>query len=112
MDTLGFPELLIIITVIIIAGLTILPFWKIFTKAGFSGGMSLTQFIPLVKIIAFFFLAFADWPIRRDERVTGVSPDSSSEPRRMTPRRWRQPWIVILAGLAFFFFFFASPSLF
>ena len=40
----------------------ILPFWKIFTKAGFPGWLSLLMFIPIANIIILFYLAFAEWP--------------------------------------------------
>jgi uncharacterized protein (DUF983 family) len=55
----GFSELLIIGLVIV------LPFWKIFSKAGYSPWLSLTMVIPLVNIIMLFYLAFAVWPISR-----------------------------------------------
>lgn len=65
MGRFGLPELLIIF---FIGALVVLPFWKIFAKAGFSGWMSLTQIVPLVNVIALFYLAFAEWPIHRELR--------------------------------------------
>ncbi len=44
----------------------ILIYWKIFSKAGFSGWLSLTMLIPLVNIIMMFYLAFAEWPVVRE----------------------------------------------
>lgn len=64
---LGLPDLLAISFFIALSGIVvILPFWFIFTKAGFSGWLSLTQIIPIVNIVALFYLAFAEWPIHRD----------------------------------------------
>jgi len=40
----------------------IVPFWKIFSKAGFSGWLSLLMLLPLVNLIMLYFLAFAKWP--------------------------------------------------
>jgi len=40
----------------------ILPFWKIFSKAGFSGWLSLLIPLPVANIIILFYLAFAKWP--------------------------------------------------
>jgi hypothetical protein len=40
----------------------IVPFWKIFSKAGFSGWLSLLMLLPLVNLIMLYFLAFARWP--------------------------------------------------
>ena len=46
--------------------LTILPFWKICTKAGFPGALSLLLLVPVANIIFPFYLAFAEWPALRD----------------------------------------------
>jgi hypothetical protein len=42
--------------------LTVLPFYKIFSRAGFNGWLSLLMLVPLVNIVMLFFLAFAEWP--------------------------------------------------
>lgn len=42
--------------------LVILPFWFIFSKAGYSGWVSLLMLVPIINIIAIYFLAFSDWP--------------------------------------------------
>lgn len=63
MGGIGLPELIIIA---IIGLLVILPYWKIFSKAGFSGWLSLTQLVPILNIIVVFYLAFAEWPVQRE----------------------------------------------
>jgi len=45
--------------------LTVLPFWKICTKAGFPGPLALLMLVPLANIILPFYLAFAEWPALR-----------------------------------------------
>lgn len=40
----------------------VIPFWRISTKAGFSGWLSLLMVIPLVNLVYVYFLAFARWP--------------------------------------------------
>ena len=42
--------------------LTIVPFWKICSKAGFPGALSLLMMIPVANIILPFYIAFAKWP--------------------------------------------------
>ena len=42
----------------------IIPFWFIFSKAGFKGALSLLMAIPLINILMLFFLAFKKWPIQ------------------------------------------------
>jgi hypothetical protein len=54
-----------LLVVAVICGLVIWPFWKIFTKAGFSGWLSLTQIIPIVNLLVLFYVAFAQWPMHR-----------------------------------------------
>ena len=58
---LGPWELMLIF---IIGLLVILPFWKIFSKAGYPGWLSLTQVVPVINIMVLFFFAFSEWPIR------------------------------------------------
>jgi hypothetical protein len=62
--SIGLPEILVILCVGVVFGavLVILPYWKIFSKAGFPGPMSLLMLIPLVSTIMLFVLAFSDWP--------------------------------------------------
>ena len=45
--------------------LTVLPFWKICTKAGFPGPLALLMLVPIANIILPFYLAFAEWPALR-----------------------------------------------
>jgi hypothetical protein len=48
----------------IVAVIVVIPFWKIFEKAGFPPAMSLLMLIPVVNLIAIYFVAFAQWPSR------------------------------------------------
>jgi hypothetical protein len=66
---IGAPEVFVLLFIGVITGvLVVLPFWKIFSKAGFSGWCSLSQFVPILNVIALFYLAFAEWPIHREFR--------------------------------------------
>ncbi|MGO4910326.1 hypothetical protein ACEN2J_18610 [Pseudorhodobacter sp. W20_MBD10_FR17] len=47
---------------LVMALLFVLPFWKISTKAGFSGWWSLLMFIPVANLVFLYVLAFSDWP--------------------------------------------------
>ena len=40
----------------------VVPFWKIFSKAGFPGALSLLMLIPVVQIVVLFIVAFSRWP--------------------------------------------------
>lgn len=50
---------------LIVAALVVLPFWRLFEKAGYSGWLGLLMLVPLVNILALYFLAFTDWPVQR-----------------------------------------------
>lgn len=53
---------------IVFALIVVVPFWQIFSKAGYSKWLSLLMVIPIVNLLALYFLAFATWPSlqRRD----------------------------------------------
>ncbi len=50
---------------LIVAALIVIPFWQLFSKAGYSGWLSLLMLLPLVNVIALYVLAFSDWPATR-----------------------------------------------
>lgn len=50
---------------LILATLVVLPFWRIFTKAGYPGLIALLVFIPGINLILLYWFAFADWPVER-----------------------------------------------
>ena len=47
---------------LIFAALIILPFWFIFSKAGFPRWLSLLMVVPIVNLIMVYVFAFSDWP--------------------------------------------------
>jgi len=72
----GATELLVIFFAVgfgVILGVlfTVIPFWRICTKAGFPGALSLLMLVPIANIVLPFYLAFADWPALRH---TGTGP--------------------------------------
>ncbi|MHB1197968.1 MAG: hypothetical protein ACYCZ6_00095 [Polaromonas sp.] len=52
------------LTMLLIAALVVVPFWFIFSKAGYSKWLSLLMVVPVVNLIALYFLAFSEWPSR------------------------------------------------
>ena len=57
--TSGIIGLLFIVLAVII-------YWKIFSKAGYSGAMGLLMFVPIANIVVLLMLAFAEWPIYKE----------------------------------------------
>jgi len=49
------------IAVLIWVILIVIPFWRIFGKAGFSPWLSLLMGIPFLNFLMIWFLAFAQW---------------------------------------------------
>lgn len=53
-----FGPLMMLVMAIVI----VLPFWFIFSKAGYSKWLSLLMVVPLANIVLLYFLAFSKWP--------------------------------------------------
>ena len=62
---LGITELLIVMAILLT--LTV-PFWMIFSKAGFPAYLALLMLVPGVNLVMLFYLAFAEWPALRERR--------------------------------------------
>src|SRR5438552_19035006 len=41
-------------------------YWRIFSKAGYSGALGILMLIPIVNIIMLCILAFGQWPIYKE----------------------------------------------
>jgi hypothetical protein len=62
-----FPSHFMLIVIILLFCIVpvILPFGKIFAKAGFPSVLGVLMIVPLVNFILLFFLAFSEWPALR-----------------------------------------------
>ena len=68
---MGIVELIAIFFILAIwLGALVLPFWKIFGKAGFSPWFSLTMVVPLLNIIMLYYLGFSKWPNQNQPGTT------------------------------------------
>lgn len=56
----GIPELFIILMVV---GVVVWPFWRIFSRLGLPGPIALLMLLPFVNVLVIFFVAFTKWPI-------------------------------------------------
>lgn len=60
-----------IISLIVALGFFVLlmvPYFRIVSKAGYSGWLSLLMLVPLVNIVMLFVFAFSDWPLEQRAR--------------------------------------------
>ena len=53
---------------LIVGLLFVLPFWKIFGRAGFPPWLSILMIVPVLNIIMIYFVAFAEWPAMPDRK--------------------------------------------
>ncbi len=44
----------------------VIIYWRIFSKAGYSGAMGLLMFVPIANIVVLCILAFGNWPIYKE----------------------------------------------
>jgi hypothetical protein len=56
MYTIGPAHMLIFGLILVI------PFWQLFSKAGYSGWWSLLMLVPLVNLLTLYVFAFSSWP--------------------------------------------------
>lgn len=69
----GIYELIVIaVMLLVVILLNVLPFWKICTKAGFPGALSLLMLVPIANIVFLFYIAFAEWPALRNSQGHGL----------------------------------------
>ena len=77
MSALGPVLALIILAVSLLSiALTVLVWWRIFSKAGYSGALGLLILVPIANLIAMLVLAFSTWPIEEElRRLRGAGRD-------------------------------------
>ena len=64
---IGLPELVLLLVIFVVI---LLPYWKIFQKAGYQGWLAICMLVPILNVIVLFWFAFSKWPIElRLERM-------------------------------------------
>ena len=66
----GLPELLVLIVVAFL----IVPFWKIFSKAGYPGIIGVLMLVPFLNLVLLFFLGFSDWQVLKELNALRQEP--------------------------------------
>ena len=66
----AFLTALLIFTIFVLL-VCVIPFWKIFRKAGFPGALALLMPVPGVNLVLLYILAFGEWPslAKRKEEI-------------------------------------------
>ncbi len=65
----GMPGFMPVVMLLFLA-IVVVPFWRICTKAGYSGWLSLLVVIPVANVIFCYFLGFSEWPSLRGDGPT------------------------------------------
>lgn len=70
-------------------------YWKIATKAGYNGAMSLLLFVPIANLIVICLFAFTEWPIEKALKAAtgggGMWPPGPPAPPMWTPPSTQPP---------------------
>ena len=71
--TLGTVALMfVVVGHLLFALLLIIPTWRVFVRAGFSGALSLLHLVPFVGLLVIMaILAFSDWPAGEARESSG-----------------------------------------
>ena len=55
--------ILLVVPILLLGMLAVMivPYWKIFKKAGFPGPLGLLMIVPLVNVVVLYVVAFSPW---------------------------------------------------
>ena len=57
-----------LLVILVSTAITLVIWCKLFSKAGYHWAYGLLVLVPIANIVVPFYLAFADWPIRKELR--------------------------------------------
>ena len=67
LGNLGFREVVTLVMMLSLIGLVLLwPAWRIVTKTGYPGVLSLGVLIPGINLLLLLYLAVSRWPIEQE----------------------------------------------
>lgn len=66
--------LIALLMLVPLLALLIVPVWRIFQRAGFSGAWALLMLVPMVGFLALWVLAFVKWPSDKEGRTRTNKP--------------------------------------
>lgn len=53
-----------LMAIVVFLPIFVAPYWKIFSKAGFAGALSLLMIVPVVNLIVLYVVAFSEWKMK------------------------------------------------
>ena len=64
MDNVTLIRIVAGVIALLVIPVMVVPYWKIFSRAGFPGVLSLVMIVPLVNLIVLYYVAFARWSVK------------------------------------------------
>ncbi len=64
MDNVTIIRIVSGLMLLVFVPIFVIPYWKIFSKAGFAGALSLLMIVPLVNLIVLYVVAFSEWKMK------------------------------------------------
>lgn len=65
MDTVTIIRIVAgLLAIFVVLPIIVIPYWRIFSKAGFAGALSLLMVVPLVNLIILYVVAFSEWKMK------------------------------------------------
>ncbi len=64
------------ILILVAVAISVTVYWRVATKAGYAGALSLLMFLPLVNLVMLLIFAFSEWPIEKEIRALRSSGGS------------------------------------
>ena len=71
--------------------LAIVIWWRIFSKAGYHGALSLLMFVPIANLVMLLILAFAEWPIQAELNQLRMMRSQQYPPNPQYPQAQQYP---------------------
>jgi hypothetical protein len=66
---MGILIVFYVLIIAVIVAVTVLVWWKICKKAGFSGWLGLLMIVPIANLVLPLVIAFMDWPVLKELRA-------------------------------------------
>jgi hypothetical protein len=57
---------------------TVVPYWRIFSRLGFSGWLAILMAIPLVNLAVLYYVAYSRWNLKPEPSQPPASTSLSS----------------------------------
>ena len=69
----------------------VIVWWRIFSKAGYNGALSLLMFVPIANLVMILILAFAEWPIYAELNQLRMMRGQQFPPNQPYPQNPQYP---------------------